>query len=50
MLAIDIESLDVEELEQLRDACSRRLLQMRRTQGLALPDLLRLLEEVKATL
>src|SRR5437879_1724533 len=46
----DIESLDIAELEQLRDACSRRLLQMRRTHGLALPDLLRLFEEVKATL
>ncbi len=46
----DIESLDIAQLEELRYACSRRLLQMRRTHGLALPDLLRLLEEVKATL
>src|ERR1044071_9644180 len=46
----DIESLDVQELEQLRDACSRRLLQMRRTHGLSLPDLLRWFEEVKVTL
>jgi hypothetical protein len=46
----DIASLDIEELEQLRDACSRRLLRMRRTQGLSLPDLLRLLEDVKVTL
>ena len=46
----DIDSLDIDELEQLRDACNRRLLQMRRTQGLALPDLLRLLEDVKSAL
>lgn len=46
----DIESLDVAELEELRDACSRRLLQMRRTHGLSLPELLRLFEEVKVTL
>lgn len=47
---VDIESLDIAELEQLRDAINRRLLMMRRTKGLALPELLRLLEEVKATL
>lgn len=46
----DINSLDIDELEQLRDACNRRLLQMRRTQGLALPDLLRLLDDVKSAL
>jgi hypothetical protein len=46
----DIESLDIYELEQLRDACNRRLLQMRRTQGLSLHDLLRLLDDVKVTL
>ncbi|GAB4111334.1 MAG: hypothetical protein Fur005_21030 [Roseiflexaceae bacterium] len=45
-----IEHLEVEELEQLRDAINRRLLQMRRTKGLALPELLRLFEEVKQTL
>lgn len=47
---IDIESLTVQELEQLRDACNRRLLQMRHTEGLTLAELLRLLEEVKGTL
>jgi hypothetical protein len=47
---VDIQSLDIYELEQLRDAVNRRLLQMRRTDGLALPELLRLFEEVKTTL
>lgn len=46
----DIDTLDIDQLEQLRDACNRRILQMRRTTGLALPDLLRLLDEVKVTL
>ncbi len=47
---IDIELLTVEELEHLRDACNRRLLQMRNTARLNLTELLRLLEEVKITL
>jgi hypothetical protein len=46
----DIEALDIDELEELRDACNRRLLQMRRTQGLSLPDLLRLFDDVKSAL
>jgi hypothetical protein len=46
----DIESLDIAELEELRDACNRRLLELRHTHGLALPDLLRLLDDVKAAL
>jgi hypothetical protein len=46
----DIESLDLYELEELRDACNRRLLRMRRTQGLTLPELLRLFDDVKVTL
>ena len=45
-----IETLDIEQLEQLRDEVNRRILAMRRTTGLSLPDLLRLLDEVKATL
>ena len=47
---VDLQSLDIYELEQLRDAINRRLLQMRRTEGLALPELLRLFDEVKITL
>jgi len=39
---IDIQSLDIYQLEQLRDAINRRLLQMRRTEGLRLPELLQL--------
>jgi hypothetical protein len=49
-MAMDINNLEVEELEQLRDAINRRLLQMRRTKGLALPELLRLFDDVKQTL
>lgn len=47
---IDIGSLTIEELEQLRDACNRRLLQMRQREGLTLAEILRLLEEVKQAL
>src|SRR5262245_19868016 len=47
---IDIQSLDIPELERLRDAVNRRLLQMRRTEGLRLPELLQLFEEVKLAL
>lgn len=50
MIAIDIHELSIDELEDLRDACNQRILEMRRTRGLALPDLLRLLEEVKTVL
>ncbi len=47
---VNIDMLDIDELEQLRDEVNRRILSMRQTRGLALPDLLRLLEEVKVTL
>ncbi|HMO55760.1 MAG TPA: hypothetical protein PKA05_00370 [Roseiflexaceae bacterium] len=47
---VDINSMDREALEQLRDAVNRRLLEMRRTTGLALPELLQLFEEIKITL
>jgi hypothetical protein len=47
---VELEDLDIVQLEQLRDAVNQRILAMRQTRGLALPDLLRLLEEVKTTL
>lgn len=47
---IDIQALDVYQLEQLRDAINRQLLRIRRTEGLRLPELLQLFEEVKTTL
>ena len=50
MFDIDIGALDIATLEALRDACNRRLLELRHTRGLTLPELLRLLDEVKATL
>ncbi len=50
MITIDIHDLSIDELEDLRDACSQRILEIRRTHGLSLPDLLRLLEEVKVVL
>ena len=46
----DVQSLEIAELEALRDACNRRLLELRRTRGLTLPELLQLLDEVKVTL
>lgn len=47
---MDIEEMDIRELEQLRDAVNRRLLQLKSGSGMSLPDLLKLLEEVKVTL
>jgi hypothetical protein len=47
---VDISKLDMAQLEKLRDACNRRLLELRRTQGLPLPELLRLFEETKLAL
>lgn len=47
---IDLADLDIEQLEELRNAVNQRILEKRQTTGLALPDLLRLLEEVKASL
>jgi hypothetical protein len=46
----DLSTLDVGELERLRDAVNRRILDLRRTTNLSLPDLLQLLEETKTTL
>jgi hypothetical protein len=50
MSTIDIGALDIRALEALRDACNRRLLELRHTRGLTLPELLQLLDEVKAAL
>ena len=49
-MEVDIERLEVPELEELRDAINRRLLKLRRTKNLTLPELLQLLDEVKKTL
>jgi hypothetical protein len=46
----ELETLEYQQLIDLRDAVNRRMLQLRRTTGLRLPDLLALLEEVKVTL
>lgn len=46
----NLEQLDYQQLAELRDAASRRMLQLRRTTGLRLPELLDLLEEVKQAL
>lgn len=47
---VDFDTLTIDELEDLRNECNRRILEMRQTKGLPLPDLLHLLEEVKVTL
>jgi hypothetical protein len=50
MPAIDIGALNIDQLEELRDAVSRRLLQLRRTPAMRLPELLALFEQTKSTL
>ena len=50
MFDLAIESLDIAALEALRNACNRRLLTLRHTRGLTLPELLQLLDEVKGAL
>jgi len=47
---IDIEGLNIEELERLRDHINQRLLELRYSNHHTLPELLRMLEEVKAVL
>ena len=47
---MNLEELDYQQLAQLRDAVNRRMLRLRRTTGLRLPELLSMLEEVKQTL
>jgi hypothetical protein len=46
----NLETLDYQELAELRDAINRQMLKLRRTTGLRLNELLELLEEVKITL
>ncbi|NTU83098.1 MAG: hypothetical protein HGA45_27635 [Chloroflexales bacterium] len=50
MIDIDIDGLSIEELEQLRDAVNQRLLQLRYSNRHTLPELLRMLEELKVVL
>ena len=50
MTDIDIEGLNIADLERLRDAVNQRLLQLRYTNRHTLPELLRMLEEVKTVL
>lgn len=50
MIDIDIEGLGIEDLERLRDAVNQRLLQLRYSNRHTLPELLRMLEELKAVL
>ncbi|MCX7789241.1 MAG: hypothetical protein N2378_01250 [Chloroflexaceae bacterium] len=50
MTDIDIEAMSIEELERLRDAVNQRLLQLRYSNRHTLPELLRMLEELKAVL
>jgi ribosomal protein L29 len=47
---IDIDSMSQEELERLRDAVNQRLLKLRYSKRHTLPELLRMLEDVKMTL
>jgi hypothetical protein len=47
---IDIAGLGIEELEQLRDAVNQRLLHLRYSNRHTLPELLRMLEEIKIVL
>lgn len=50
MTDIDIEGLNIEELERLRDSINQRLLELRYSNRHTLPELLRMLEEVKGVL
>jgi hypothetical protein len=47
---IDIATLSVDELKQLRDAINQRLLELRGHESRNLSDLLRMLDELKVTL
>lgn len=47
---IDIEGMSVSELERLRDAVNQRLLEMRYSNRHTLPELLRMLDDLKGAL
>jgi hypothetical protein len=47
---IDIEGMSIPELERLRDAVNQRLLSLRYSNRHTLPELLRMLEELKGAL
>lgn len=47
---INLEALSIDELAAVRDACSRRLLELRQPARRTLPELLSMLEEVKSIL
>ncbi|MEI6179951.1 MAG: hypothetical protein WCP31_04305 [Chloroflexales bacterium] len=50
MTDIDIEGLNIGELEHLRDSVNQRLLELRYSNRHTLPELLRMLEELKLVL
>ncbi|MBX0328047.1 hypothetical protein K2Z83_10200, partial [Oscillochloris sp. ZM17-4] len=50
MTDIDIEGMSVSELERLRDAVNQRLLELRYSNRHTLPELLRMLEDLKSAL
>ncbi|RRR69309.1 MAG: hypothetical protein EI684_15965 [Candidatus Viridilinea halotolerans] len=49
-VTIDIQDLSITDLERLRDAVNQRLLQLRYSHRHTLPELLRMLEELKSVL
>ncbi|MEI8306213.1 MAG: hypothetical protein WCF99_04010 [Chloroflexales bacterium] len=50
MTEIDIEGMSVSDLEHLRDAVNQRLLELRYSNRHTLPELLRMLEDLKTAL
>ena len=50
MTDIDIETLSIKQLEDLRNAVNQRLLQLRYSERRSLPEQLRMLEDLKLTL
>jgi hypothetical protein len=50
VIEIDIEGMSVSDLERLRDAVNQRLLELRYSNRHTLPELLRMLEDLKGAL